>query len=73
MTISAISSSSVAAAYTPPVQPQQQAPAPQKAANTDTVSISKQAQHLASDGDTQAQELQEGAAEKASETVRGKA
>jgi len=73
MTISAISSSSVAATYTPPVQQQQQAPAPQKAAAADTVSISKQAQHLASDGDTQAQEVREGAAEKAGETVKGRA
>lgn len=48
----------------------------QKTANTaktDSVTISKQAvQMLASDGDSAAQEMKESAAEKASETLRGK-
>lgn len=72
MSIAAITSSHVAAAYTPPVQPRQQAQTPQKAANTDTVTISRQAQVLANDGDTQAQEVRESGAEKAGETLRGK-
>jgi len=71
MSVSGISSST-APVYTPPVQ--QQAKAPEKAApKTDTVTISKQAPQLASDGDTQAQEMRESGAEKASELVRGKA
>ncbi|MEI6208704.1 MAG: hypothetical protein WCP20_18160 [Desulfuromonadales bacterium] len=37
------------------------------------VDISRLAQKLASDGDTHAQEVSEGGAEKSSETVRGKA
>jgi len=41
-------------------------------AKADTVSISKQAQQLASDGDTAAQEVKESAAEKASEALRSK-
>jgi hypothetical protein len=74
MSISGISSGSVAAAYTPPpAQQVQQAPAPQKAATADTVSISKLAQQLASDGDTMAKESSESGAEKAGETIRGKA
>lgn len=73
MSISSITTSSIAAAYTPPVQQQQQAKAPQKGATTDTVTLSKQALQLASDGDTQAQEIRESGAEKASETSRGKA
>ncbi len=45
-----------------------------QAAKTDTVTISPQAlQKLASDGDTQAREVKENGAEKASEKVRGKA
>ena len=43
-----------------------------KAAQTDTVTISKQAVQLVNDGDTGAQEIKESAAEKASETLRGK-
>ena len=74
MTVSGISSSSVAATYTPPpVQHTQQAQTPPKAPATDTVTISKQAQQLASDGDTQAQEVTENGAEKATETAQGKA
>ena len=74
MSVSGVSSSNASAiySYTPPVQ--QQAKAPQKSVpTTDTVTISKQAQQLASDGDTQAQEMRESGAEKASELVKGKA
>jgi hypothetical protein len=72
MSVSGISSSSVAA-YTPPPVQQQQAKAPQQAPKTDTVTISKQAQALASDGDPVALEAQEGSAEKSGEASRGKA
>ncbi len=68
------SSSSVAATYTLPSPQQSQQPAaPKKAATTDTVTISPQAQKLATDGDTQAKEVRESGAEKSSETSRGKA
>lgn len=73
MSVSGISSGSVAAAYTPPPAQQQTAKAPQKAPVADTVSLSKQAQQLASDGDPAATEVKEGAAEKATEALRGKA
>ena len=74
MSISAISSSSIAATYTPPpIQQTQQPKVTLKAPSADTVTISKQAQQLASDGDTQAQEITESGAERASETFRGKA
>ena len=74
MSVSGITSSSVAAAYTPPpAQQTQQTKAPQQAPKADTVTISKQAQQLAKDGDTQAQESSETSAEKSSETLRGKA
>lgn len=74
MSISAISSSSVVAAYTPPPQSQQAAAKPQQQAPTkDTVSISPQAQQLASDGDPAALEAQESSAMKASEAAKGKA
>lgn len=73
MSISAITSSSLAAVYTPPVQQTQQSKAPQQATKTDTVTISAQAQKLASDGDTQAQEIRESGAERAGETARGRA
>lgn len=46
--------------------------APQ-AAKQDPVQISKLAQKLASDGDTQAQEVRESGAERASESARGRA
>lgn len=46
--------------------------APQ-AAKQDPVQISKLAQKLASDGDTQAQEVSESGAERASESARGRA
>jgi hypothetical protein len=74
MSVSGISSSSAVVTHAPPpVQPHQQAKASLKAPATDTVTISKQAQQLASDGDTQAQEVRENGAERASETVRGRA
>jgi hypothetical protein len=73
MSVSAISPSNVAATYNPPPVQQQAAKVPQQVPTADTVSISKQAQHLASDGDTQATEVKEGAAEKATETLKGKA
>ena len=75
MSITPIASGTVSA---PPVQPQAQAavaapaPAPPQAAKKDTVAISKQAVQLASDGDTAAVEIKEGAAEKATETLNGK-
>jgi hypothetical protein len=73
MSISPISSGAVA---TPAVQPQQaQAPAPEPpkiAPKKDTVDISKKAVQLASDGDTPAVEAKESAAEKATETLKGK-
>jgi hypothetical protein len=52
------------------------APAESKApqpAKQDPVQISKLAQKLASDGDTQAQEVSESGAERASESSRGRA
>ena len=73
MSISSISPANAVAAYTPPVQQQQQAKAPQLAPKADTVTISKQAQQLASDGDPAALEAQEGSTEKTSESLRGKA
>jgi hypothetical protein len=72
MSVSAISSGSAAVVHTPPPA-QQQAPATKKAPVADTVTISKQAQHLANDGDSQAQEASEGGAERAGETRRGRA
>ena len=73
MSISGITSSSVAATYAPPASHVQAAKAPQSAPKADTVSISSQAQKLASDGDPAALEVQEGAAEKAGEAAKGKA
>ena len=70
MSVSGITSSSVSAAYTPPpVQQTRQTKAPQQAPKADTVTISKQAQQLAKDGDTQAQESSETSAEKSSEKL----
>jgi hypothetical protein len=72
MSVSGITSSSVAATYTPlPVQ--QQAPAPKNAPAKDTVTISKQALQLANDGDPAALEAQETSTEKTSEKIKGKA
>jgi hypothetical protein len=73
MSVSGVTSSSVAAAYTPPPQQTQQAKAPQQAPKTDTVTISKQAQQLSQDGDPAALEAQESSAEKAGEASKGKA
>ena len=73
MSVSGITSSSVAAAYAPPTAQQQAAKLPQQAPKTDTVTISKQAQHLANDGDPAALEAQEMSSEKASEAAKGKA
>jgi hypothetical protein len=47
--------------------------APQQAPKTDTASISKLAQKLASDGDPATLEAQESSAEKSGETAKGKA
>jgi vacuolar-type H+-ATPase subunit H len=86
MTIAQISPNSVAANpahVNPQVKADQTASSPQasqdaqkflQAAKTDTVTISPQAlQKLASDGDSQAKEIRESGAEKASETFRVKA
>ena len=74
MSVSGITSgSAVSASYTPPPTQLQQAKPPQKAPSADSLTISKQAQQLATDGDTQAQEIKESGAEKSSETTRGKA
>jgi hypothetical protein len=54
------------------VQQQQQAKPPQKAPVKDIVTISKQAQQLATDGDPRAQEVRESGAQKSSETLRRK-
>lgn len=84
MSISAISPSSVqsnptqtnpqvqADKNTMPAQAGQPAQKAIKAAQTDTVTISKQAVQLVSDGDTAAQEAKESAAERASEQLNGK-
>jgi hypothetical protein len=75
MSISPISSGPVSA---PPVQPQdpsqagKPAPVQPQAIKNDTVTVSKQAVQLASDGDTPAVESTEKAAEKATETLNGK-
>jgi hypothetical protein len=75
MSLSISSSYRVASAYTPPPAQQQAAVRvpQQQAPKTDTVSISKMAQQLASDGDPAALEAQEGSAEKAGEAAKGKA
>jgi len=75
MSISGVSSNPIATAYVPAAY-QQPAPAtataPAKAPSKDSVTISVKAQQLASDGDTAATEFTESAAEKASETLKGK-
>ncbi len=73
MSVAGISSSSIAAAYTPPPAQPQAAKPPQQAPKVDTVTISKQALTLAKDGDTLAQEVAESGVEKASEQAKGKA
>lgn len=73
MSVSGVTSGSNAVAvYTPPVQ-HQAAKAPPQTPKTDTVTISKQAQQLATDGDPSALEAQESSSEKTGETYRGKA
>ena len=71
MSISGVSSGSAAAAYTPPVQQQKAAQPLPKSQSADSVSLSLQAQKLATDGDTAAQETQESSIQKASEKVSG--
>jgi hypothetical protein len=73
MSISAISSGSVTAAYTPQPVHQQTTKIPQQVSQSDTVTISRQAQQLASDGDPAALEAQERATERVSESAKGKA
>ena len=84
MAIEQVSANSAAvnsAAVSQSAKANQAAAAPQAAqsaqktdqtAKTDTVTISKQAQQLANDGDTAAQEAVESGAEKASEALKGK-
>ncbi len=71
MSVSGVSSGSAAAAYIPPVQQQKAAPLPPKAQGADSVSLSPQAQKLATDGDTAAQETQESSIQRASEKASG--
>jgi hypothetical protein len=76
-TIMSISPVAPSAPPTPPVpvqdKAQTQAAAPIPAPKPkDTVTLSKQAVQLASDGDTPAVEAKESAAEKATETLKGK-
>jgi len=66
----ASSNAKAAAAHTASAQTDTKAPV---AAKKDQVAISKLAQKLATDGDTQAQEISESGAERASETARKKA
>jgi hypothetical protein len=71
--ISAMSGSNLVHTPFAPVQQQQQAAkASHRAAAGDSVTFSSKALQLASDGDSALQEVQEGAAEKASETIRAK-
>ena len=63
---------SYAALQSPPVQAPKQ-PAGQASTSAFSVNISPQAQKLASDGDTQAQEVKESGAEKSAESFKGKA
>lgn len=55
-----------------PAPPPPQAKAAEQETKKDTVTVSKQAQMLANDGDTAAAEIKESAAEKASEALKGK-
>lgn len=73
MSIAPLASSTLAASYSQPAVQPQAAKAPQKAAVADQVTISKQAQQLASDGDPAALEATETAAEKAAEATKAKA
>lgn len=67
---SAASPNVTVAAQTAPAQTETKAPV---VAKKDQVDISTLAQKLATDGDTQAQEVRESGAEKASESAGGKA
>ncbi len=58
---------------TPPAPAAAEAKTLQQVASKDQVNVSKLAQKLASDGDTQAQEVKESGAERATETARSKA
>lgn len=74
MSVAPVTAGSSSAAIQAPPAPPKQTEAPKQAAPAPiTVNISKQAQQLAKDGDTAAQELKESGAEKASEKLRGKA
>ena len=70
--ISPVSGTSALNSATPTVQVSAGTKEPQ-AAKAVQVNISKLAQKLAADGDTQAQEVKESGAERSSETTRGKA
>jgi hypothetical protein len=58
---------------TPPTTAPPEAKVLQQAAKQDQINVSKLAQKLASDGDTQAQEVKENGAERATEKARKKA
>jgi hypothetical protein len=66
-------SGSLATNVTPPAPAPAEAKSAPQVATKDPVDISKLAQKLASDGDTQAKEVTESGAEKATETARNKA
>ena len=70
--ISPVSGTSALNSSTPTLQVSAGTKEPQ-AAKAVQVNISKLAQKLAADGDTQAQEVKESGAERSSETTRGKA
>ena len=69
MSVSGISSTEAAAAYTQSTQ--QTAKPSQAATQKDMVSISSQAQQLAKDGDSQYKEANETAIQKVNETLYG--
>jgi hypothetical protein len=71
MSMSAISGGNPAVSAAPERQHQQARPAPQ-ITKAETVFISNQMQQFVSDGDTATQKVRENAAEKASETLKGK-
>ncbi|MDD2899112.1 MAG: hypothetical protein PHI31_10410 [Desulfuromonadaceae bacterium] len=71
--VSGTTQSNSAATVAPAVQVLSDSVKAQQTAKQDAVNISKTAQKLASDGDTQAQESRESGAEKATEKFRNKA